>query len=79
LVKNRNDFFRRAKEAGIELGDWFLSPIHPITKNFECWLYHWGENPIADSISKCIVNLPTHIDITFNNINEIEDFLKRNK
>jgi len=32
----------RERQRKIELGDWFISPIHPITKNFEYWHYKWG-------------------------------------
>ena len=39
LVKDRAKFFRLAEKETIELGDWFVSPIHPIQKNFELWHY----------------------------------------
>ena len=60
-------------------GDWFVSPIHPITKNFERWHYRWGENPIAERISQHIVNLPNHIKIDGNYVDRIAQFLKKNR
>jgi dTDP-4-amino-4,6-dideoxygalactose transaminase len=60
LVKDRMKFFKLAEEEKIELGDWFVSPIHPITKNLELWCYKWGENPVAEKISMHIVNLPIY-------------------
>jgi len=79
LVKDRADFFRLAEKEKIELGDWFVSPIHPITENFEYWHYHLGENPIAEKISQHIVNLPTHVKVTEDYMNRIAQFLKKNR
>ncbi|HBE44914.1 MAG TPA: hypothetical protein DDW17_05525 [Deltaproteobacteria bacterium] len=79
LVKDRMGFFKLAEKEKIELGDWFLSPIHPITKNFECWHYRWGENPVAEKISQHIVNLPTHLQIDEDYVDKIAKFLIRNR
>lgn len=79
LVKDRVRFFRSAEKEKIELGDWFLSPIHPITKNFELWHYRWGENPIAERISQHIVNLPNHTKINENYVDRVAEFLKTNR
>ena len=79
LVKDRAKFFRLAEKDKIELGDWFLSPIHPITKNFGLWYYRWGENPIAEKISQHIVNLPNHAKIDENYVDKVAEFLKKNR
>lgn len=79
LVKNRAKFFLQAQKNRIEIGDWFLSPIHPIIKNYEYWYYQWEKNPIAEKISQHIVNLPTHLKIDEVYIDKIGDFLKINK
>ena len=79
LVKDRRRFFALAEEEKIELGDWFVSPIHPIQKNFELWHYKWGENPIAEKTSKHIVNLPTHTNITEDYLVRIAEFLRKNR
>ena len=78
LVKDRMKFFRLAEKEKIELGDWFVSPIHPITKDFELWHYRWGENPVAEKISQHIVNLPTHTGITEDYVGRIAQFLEKN-
>lgn len=31
LVDDRTTFFRKAESAKIRLGDWFISPLHPVT------------------------------------------------
>ena len=74
LVKDRGRFFELAKSSRITLGDWFLSPLHPIRDD----LYRWGlvrENyPVAHKVSQRIVNLPT--DIKTNS--KVIEFLKQN-
>jgi perosamine synthetase len=79
LVKDRLRFFRSAQKEKIELGDWFLSPIHPIIRNFGLWYYWWGENPIAEKISRHIVNLPNHTKIDKNYVDKVTEFLKKNR
>ena len=79
LVKNRKKFFALAEKEKIELGDWFVSPIHPIQKNFELWHYKYGEDPIAEKISQHIVNLPTHIKINEDYVDKVSQFLKKNR
>jgi len=79
FVKNRGEFFVLAEKEKIELGDWFISPIHPITKNFELWHYKFGENPIAEFASNHIVNLPTHENIDEKYVERIYNFLKKNR
>jgi dTDP-4-amino-4,6-dideoxygalactose transaminase len=79
FVKNRRKFFVLAEKEKIELGDWFISPIHPITKNFELWHYKLGENPIAEFASNHIVNLPTHENIDEKYVERIYNFLKKNR
>ncbi len=79
LIKDRMKFFKLAEKEKIELGDWFLSPIHPITKDFELWRYKWGENLVAEKISQHIVNLPTHTKIDEDYVGKIGEFLKKNR
>jgi len=79
LVKDREKFFQLAQEEKIELGDWFLSPIHPVMMNFELWNYTWGTNPVAEFASCHIVNLPTHEKIDENYVDRVYSFLKRNR
>jgi len=79
LVQDRKKFFREAEKEKIELGDWFISPIHPITKNLEYWHYKWEENPIAEKISQHIVNLPTHTKISEDYASHLAQFLKKNR
>jgi dTDP-4-amino-4,6-dideoxygalactose transaminase len=61
LVKDRNLFLRLAEEDKISLGDWFLSPLHPVKENLEQWGFKRESYPVANRISEKILNLPTDI------------------
>lgn len=74
LVKDREQFFELAKSSRITLGDWFLSPLHPILSNLERWQLVRNDYPIANSVSQKIVNLPTDIKI----ISTVIKFLEQN-
>jgi len=76
LVKNRARVLQLAQQRRIELGDWFLSPIHPIMNRFELWGYKWGENPVAEYASTHIINLPTHPGVDENYVDKVYSFLK---
>lgn len=75
LVNDRNTFLDLARRAHIELGEWFVSPIHPIESNFEKWKYYYGTNPIAEKVSAQMVNLPTNIYIGEKELQKIFSFL----
>lgn len=59
LVNNRPAFEKAAERSRIELGDWFISPIHPITEGFSKWLLTLNNFPVATEISSQVSNLPT--------------------
>jgi len=74
LVKDRDKIFKSAKKSNITLGDWFVSPLHPIKENLHLWNFDEDLFPIALHISEKIVNLPT--DIVDNK--KVIDFLRQN-
>ena len=78
MVKNREVFKIKAEKSSINIGDWFVSMIHPIPKDFEDWQLNVDEFPIAKEISEKILNLDTDtkhpekvIDFLKENLNEI--------
>ncbi|MCS6943766.1 MAG: DegT/DnrJ/EryC1/StrS family aminotransferase [Geminocystis sp.] len=78
VVKNNKKIIRLAKEKGIEIGDWFVSPVHPLMNPLE-WKnsgYNPGECPIAEDICRHIINLPTHAKITQNGARKIVQLIK---
>ena len=61
LVKEREKFFNLARKEKINLGDWFISPLHPVKENLSLWGFDSQKFPIAVDISNKIVNLPTEV------------------
>ncbi len=74
IVKDRTQFFEIAVKQRVIIGDWFLSPLHPITGNLDKWGFYNECYPIAGVVSKKIVNLPT--EVKDNSV--IISFLKNN-
>lgn len=58
-VKNKPDLLEKARIHHIPLGDWFISPLHPVENNLERWDYRPGNCPEAEKACKETVNLFT--------------------
>jgi dTDP-4-amino-4,6-dideoxygalactose transaminase len=76
LVKDKEDTLKKAKEKKIELGDWFLSPLHPNLTGLDKAYYTQGLCPIAEDVCNHIINLPTHEKITVTEAEKIATFVK---
>ena len=63
LVKDRELFLNRAEKEKIPLGDWFISPLHPVLDSLEPWGLDVSNFPNAVYISKHIVNLPLDLPV----------------
>lgn len=59
FVKDKEAFKAEAENEKIRLGDWFVSPIHPVLDNFEIWNLNTIEYPESVIKSAHILNLPT--------------------
>lgn len=59
LVQDRDSFMVRAREAKIPFGDWFCSPLHPVTENLSRWNFDSAKYPNAVFASQHVVNIPT--------------------
>jgi dTDP-4-amino-4,6-dideoxygalactose transaminase len=59
LVPNKRDFLQKARERRLEVGDWFVSPLHPLEDNWEQFGYRQGTCPVAEALCERVVNLPT--------------------
>ncbi len=77
-VGNKAALLDRAREARIELGDWFLSPVHPNLAGWEQAGYRPGLCPEAERASREVVNLPTHGGLDDDEIDRIVAFLAAN-
>jgi dTDP-4-amino-4,6-dideoxygalactose transaminase len=74
LVKDRDNFLIKAEKSKIQLGDWFISPIHPVSNNFQNWQFTCADFPNAMLVSSKILNLPTDTK----RIAQIMAFLSKN-
>ncbi len=74
LVRDRKTFMQAAEKAKIQLGDWFLSPIHPVESAWEEWKLVGKQFPKAVEISNQVVNLPTDTK----SVQRVLDFLSKN-
>lgn len=59
LVSNKRDFLQKARERRLEVGDWFVSPLHPLKDNWDRFGYRQGTCPVAECLCERVVNLPT--------------------
>jgi perosamine synthetase len=77
LVNNKDHLLTRAEKLNLELGDWFLSPLHPNKANLEKAGYQSGACFLAEKISQEIINLPTHDRINKEQAIKIINFINK--
>lgn len=70
-VSDRPAVLAAAKQQGIMLGDWYDAPVVPTAIG-----YMPGSCPVAEAVSREIVNLPTHVGIHTKEANRIIEFMK---
>lgn len=75
LVTDKRKVLEEAKKRNIEIGDWFVSPVHPNLEGWEKVGYKKGECPIAEEICEHIINLPTHQTVGTYEIGKIIEFI----
>lgn len=75
FVKDRAAFLKLAETNKVSLGDWFITPIHPVDQ-YELWQFPYGEFKTAEYISKHILNLPTDLNTSEREAKRICGFLK---
>jgi dTDP-4-amino-4,6-dideoxygalactose transaminase len=77
LVSDKRRTLDAARKARIEIGDWFVSPLHPLTDHLDRIGYRSGECPVAESVSQNVVNLPTHPRVDDDMITRTCEFLRQ--
>jgi dTDP-4-amino-4,6-dideoxygalactose transaminase len=63
LIKDRTLFLQQAEKEKVPLGDWFISPLHPVLDSLEPWGLEVSNFPNAVYVSKHIVNLPLDLPV----------------
>ena len=75
IIKEKEKFLETARINKIEIGDWFVSPVHPNLYGWELAGYRKGMCPVAEDICDHIVNLPTHQGIRVKEIEKIVELV----
>lgn len=83
LVKDKQAILKSAKSSGMYLGDWYNSPI-ATGENYENmalrrFFYDFGTCKKAEAVSKSIINLPTHINLSLEQAKKVCNFLNDNR
>ncbi len=74
-VNNKIEVLAEAKRLKIQLGDWFLSPIHPNLDQWELAGYQQGTCPVAEEVSRRVINIPTGAGLSEKEIRRTVEFL----
>ncbi len=74
-VKHPAALRRAALHVGIQLGDWYDTVIAPKDTNLSAMRYTPGSCPVAEQITREVINLPTHIRLTRDDADRIIAFL----
>ncbi len=76
-VANKSEVLATAREHRVELGDWFLSPIHPNLEDWERAGYQPGSCPAAETAAREVVNIPTSPTMSDGEVLRTVEFLVR--
>lgn len=72
---NRNNIFKTASKARIQLGDWYTSPLAPSGVDEASVAYDRTNTPQAVALAQETLNLPTHIHISETDAQRIVDLI----
>jgi dTDP-4-amino-4,6-dideoxygalactose transaminase len=80
MTKNKSELLEKAREAKIEIGNWFLSPVHPLTAgDLSIAGYEPGKCPVAEEAASSCINLPLYDKIREKELQAIFDFISENR
>jgi perosamine synthetase len=77
LARRREALQAAATAAGLDLGAWFESPVHPAQTDLQAVGYTPGSCPVAEETCRRIVNLPCHPGVTPADVARYVDLLRR--
>ncbi|HRR07040.1 MAG TPA: DegT/DnrJ/EryC1/StrS family aminotransferase, partial [Victivallales bacterium] len=76
LTKNKQKLLSNAKKAGVELAEWYASPVHPLTdRDLSLVNYEKGSCPNAEKLCSEVVSLPVHMKVQQKDIDKAVIFL----
>lgn len=79
LIADKRQALADARKLRLEIGDWFVSPLHPNTSGWEKIGYTCGECPVSEKVCAHIINLPTHRGITRAEAERVMKFVRQQK
>jgi dTDP-4-amino-4,6-dideoxygalactose transaminase len=74
-ITGKFEALEKAAGAGIELGSWFESPLHPIETPLDVYDYEPGSCPQAEKAAREVVNLPLHPRVNEKNARRTVEFI----
>jgi perosamine synthetase len=75
-VENKTYVLKESSRAGIELGSWFETPLHPLPlADHHLIDYQLGSCPVAESTTAKVINLPLHERVTRSDAARISEFV----
>lgn len=77
FVKDRSIIFSLALKHGIEISDWFATPLYPVEGNLDPWGFNPSECPVSVALSSHIINFPTHQKIDDFQVEKTIEFVKK--
>lgn len=70
-VNDKEEFVQRAKRHNIPLGNWFVSPLDPVSGDLSQWGYKSGQCPIAEKACQEVINLFTDQALSQEQLNKL--------
>jgi perosamine synthetase len=75
-VQDKSRVLNESSRAGIELGSWFETPLHPLSlADHHRVDYQLGSCPVAESTANEVINLPLHERVTRTDAEKIAQFV----
>lgn len=75
-LRNPRGLMKAARLEKIYLGDWYDTPIAPRGVSYQRISYQLGSCPVAEEVARQMVNLPTDIHVTPDDVERIVGVLK---
>lgn len=77
-VAEKPQLLAKARECGVEVAEWYSTPIHPLGKDQSQSVHYEPEScPNAEARSQEVISLPTHRRVKQGYINKVTDFFAR--
>lgn len=74
-VGEKTRFLALARQHSIEIGDWFVSPVHPLESGWERVGYQAQQCTVGEAMAESVVNLPTHLGINAHEVERVKKLL----